>query len=108
MSEDKHTAGRPRCWPAVTCTSRSRPAFLARHHRGRSVWLALGRRPRDDLWVAQLPEGIRASFRLFAFYFANGTLVMDLLEDFDYRSAVMAYGSALEQAFRHLRRCLGR
>jgi len=49
--------------------------------------------------VAQLSEDVRASFRFFAFYFANGTLAMDLLEDFDYRSVVTAYGSALEQAF---------
>jgi hypothetical protein len=30
---------------------------------------------------------------------ANGTLVLDLLEDFDYRSVVMEYGSGLEQVF---------
>lgn len=49
--------------------------------------------------MAQLPEDVRAALRFFAFYLANGTLVMDLLEDFDYRSTVMAYGSGLEQVF---------
>jgi hypothetical protein len=49
--------------------------------------------------VAQLPEDVRASLRFFAFYVANGTLVMDLLEDFDYRSVILSYGSGLEQVF---------
>ena len=54
---------------------------------------------RDDHRMAQLPEDVRASLRFFAFYLANGTLVMDLLEDFDYRSNLMAFGSGLEQVF---------
>ncbi|MBQ0994249.1 hypothetical protein KBX08_29735 [Micromonospora sp. H61] len=49
--------------------------------------------------MAHLPEDVRASFRFFAFYLANDTLVMDLLEDFDYRPVVMAHGSGLEQVF---------
>ncbi|MEU7867387.1 hypothetical protein [Dactylosporangium sp. NPDC049140] len=49
--------------------------------------------------MAHLPEDVRAAFRFFAFYLANGTLVMELLEDFDYRPVVMAFGSGLEQVF---------
>jgi hypothetical protein len=49
--------------------------------------------------MAQLSEDVRASFRFFAFYLANGTLVIDLLEEFDYRPAVMSFGSGLEQVF---------
>ncbi|MEV6300529.1 hypothetical protein AB0M02_14070 [Actinoplanes sp. NPDC051861] len=49
--------------------------------------------------MAQLPEDVRSAFRFFAFYLANGTLVMDVLEDFDYRPVVMTYGSGLEQVF---------
>jgi hypothetical protein len=49
--------------------------------------------------VAQLPEDVRSALRFFAFYLTNGTLVMDLLEDFDYRPVIMAYGSGLEQVF---------
>jgi len=49
--------------------------------------------------VAQLSEDVRSALRFFAFYLANGTLVLDLLGDFDYRSVVMEYGSGLEQVF---------
>ena len=47
--------------------------------------------------VAQLSDDVRSVFRFFAFYLANGTLVIELLEDIDYRSVVVAYGSGLEQ-----------
>ena len=53
----------------------------------------------DACCMVQLPEDVRASFRFFAFYLANGTLDLDLLEDFDYKTEVMAFGSALEQVF---------
>ncbi|WP_030443753.1 DUF7677 family protein [Actinoplanes subtropicus] len=46
--------------------------------------------------MAHLPEDVRSAFRLFAFYLAEGTLDLELLDGFDYRLAVMAYGSALE------------
>lgn len=49
--------------------------------------------------MAQIPEDVRSALRFFAFYVANGTLVMDLLEDFDYRPVVMSFGSGLEQVF---------
>ncbi len=42
---------------------------------------------------------MRASLRLFAFYLANGTLDLDLLDGFGYRSTVFHSGSSLEQAF---------
>jgi hypothetical protein len=54
----------------------------------------------DDHRVAQLPEDVRSALHFFAFSFANDTLVLDLLEDFDYRSIVMEYGSGLEQVFK--------
>jgi hypothetical protein len=43
---------------------------------------------RDDDAVAQLPGDVRSAFRFFE---------LELLEDFDYRSAIMSYGSGLEQ-----------
>jgi hypothetical protein len=49
--------------------------------------------------VAQLPENVRSALRFFAFYLAEGTLVMDLLEGIDYRSVLLTYGSGLEQVF---------
>ncbi|MBB2940379.1 hypothetical protein FB565_000083 [Actinoplanes lutulentus] len=49
--------------------------------------------------MAHLSEDVRSAIRFFAFYLANGTLVMDLLEDFDYRPILMSHGSGLEQAF---------
>ncbi|MGW4945848.1 DUF7677 family protein [Actinoplanes sp. NPDC004185] len=49
--------------------------------------------------MAQLPENVRSALRFFAFYLAEGTLVMDLLEDIDYRSVFLTYGSGLEQVF---------
>ncbi|MFC7280205.1 hypothetical protein ACFQS1_40145 [Paractinoplanes rhizophilus] len=47
--------------------------------------------------MAHLPESVRSSLRFFAFYLAEGTLALDLLEGIDYRPAVMLYGSGLEQ-----------
>ena len=49
--------------------------------------------------VEQLPVDVRASIRLFAFYLANGTLVLDVLDGIDYRPRLMEYGSTLEQVF---------
>ncbi|WP_246213492.1 DUF7677 family protein [Kitasatospora viridis] len=49
--------------------------------------------------MAHLPADVRASLRLFAFYLANGTLDLDLLDGFDYRSTVFHSGSSLEQVF---------
>lgn len=49
--------------------------------------------------VEQLPVDVRASIRLFAFYLANGTLVLDVLGGIDYRPRLMEYGSTLEQVF---------
>lgn len=42
---------------------------------------------------------MRASFRLFAFYLANGTVDVDLLDGIDYRPALFQFGSSLEQVF---------
>lgn len=42
---------------------------------------------------------MRASIRLFAFYLANGTIDVDLLDGIDYRPALFQFGSALEQIF---------
>jgi hypothetical protein len=49
--------------------------------------------------MTRLSEDVRASLRFFAFYLANGTLDLDLLEGIDYRSALMRFGSALEMVF---------
>jgi hypothetical protein len=49
--------------------------------------------------MSRLPEDVRASLRFFAFFLANGTVDMDLLEDVDYRPALMQFGSALEMVF---------
>ncbi|MBR7838862.1 hypothetical protein KDL01_36685 [Actinospica durhamensis] len=49
--------------------------------------------------MTRLSEDVRASLRFFAFYLANGTLDMDLLENIDYRPALMQYGSTLEMVF---------
>ncbi|MEU2620583.1 hypothetical protein ABZ642_21030 [Streptomyces sp. NPDC007157] len=46
-----------------------------------------------------LPVDVRAALRFFAFYIANGTLDVDLLEGIDYRPQLMAFGSPLEQVF---------
>ncbi|GAB2569521.1 hypothetical protein Aab01nite_07390 [Paractinoplanes abujensis] len=46
--------------------------------------------------MARLPEDVRSAFRLFGFYLAEGTLDLELLDGFDYRPAVMNYGSGLE------------
>ena len=48
--------------------------------------------------MAQLPEDVRSACRFFAFFLANGTLELDLLDGIDYRPALMEFGSALEQA----------
>lgn len=50
-----------------------------------------------DQRVGQLPEDVRACYRFFAFYLANGTLCLDLLDGIDYRPALMQFGSTLEQ-----------
>jgi hypothetical protein len=49
--------------------------------------------------VEQLPVDVRASLRFFAFYLANGTVDVDLLDGIDYRPALFEFGSALEQVF---------
>lgn len=49
--------------------------------------------------MGQLPVDVRASFRFFAFYLANGTIDVDLLDGVDYRPALFQSGSALEQVF---------
>ena len=53
----------------------------------------------DDVLVDHLPVDVRAALRFFAFYIANGTLDVDLLEGIDYRPQLMAFGSPLEQVF---------
>lgn len=52
-----------------------------------------------DARMEPLPVDVRASLRLFAFYLANGTLDVDLLDGFDYRPTVFGFGSSLEQVF---------
>ncbi|WP_405102597.1 hypothetical protein [Micromonospora sp. NBC_01412] len=47
--------------------------------------------------VGQLPEDVRSCYRFFAFYLANGTLCLDLLDGIDYRPALMRFASTLEQ-----------
>ncbi len=47
--------------------------------------------------MSQLPEDVRASYRFFEFFLANGTLCLDLLDGIDYRAELMDYGSALER-----------
>ncbi|WP_425424370.1 DUF7677 family protein [Streptomyces lushanensis] len=49
--------------------------------------------------MGHLPVDVRASLRFFAFYLANGTIDVDLLEGFDYRPALFEFGSSLEQVF---------
>jgi hypothetical protein len=49
--------------------------------------------------VGHLSVDVRASLRLFAFYLANGTLDLDLLDGIDYRPTVFHSGSSLEQVF---------
>lgn len=49
--------------------------------------------------VERLSADVRAALRFFAFYLANGTLDMDLLDDIDYRPALFEFGSPLEQVF---------
>ncbi|MFE5504159.1 hypothetical protein ACFQ73_16470 [Amycolatopsis japonica] len=45
------------------------------------------------------PVDVRASLRFFAFYLANGTIDVDLLDGFDYRPVLFQFGSSLEQVF---------
>lgn len=52
-----------------------------------------------DACVEHLSVDVRASLRLFAFYLANGTIDVELLDGVDYRSAVFHSGSSLEQIF---------
>ncbi|MGW2617571.1 DUF7677 family protein [Streptomyces sp. NPDC001500] len=52
-----------------------------------------------DARVEHLSVDVRASLRLFAFYLANGTIDVELLDGFDYRSTVFHSGSSLEQVF---------
>lgn len=49
--------------------------------------------------VSQLSEDVRSACRYFAFYVANGTLDVELLDGIDYRSALLQFGSPLEQVF---------
>ncbi|MFH8617285.1 hypothetical protein ACH4E8_19715 [Streptomyces sp. NPDC017979] len=49
--------------------------------------------------MGHLSVDVRASYRLFAFYLANGTIDLDLLDGFDYQSTVFHSGSSLEQVF---------
>jgi hypothetical protein len=49
--------------------------------------------------MGHLPVDVRASLRFFAFYLANGTIDVDLLDGFDYRPALFEFGSPLEQVF---------
>ncbi|MGW5677958.1 DUF7677 family protein [Streptomyces sp. NPDC003860] len=49
--------------------------------------------------MGHLSVDVRASFRLFAFYLANGTIDLELLDGFDYQSTVFHSGSSLEQVF---------
>ncbi|WP_345981169.1 hypothetical protein [Streptomyces sp. DSS69] len=42
---------------------------------------------------------VRASLWLFAFYLANGTTDVELLDGFGYRPALFQFGSPLEQVF---------
>jgi hypothetical protein len=49
--------------------------------------------------MSQLPEDVRSACRYFAFFIANGTLDVELLDGIDYRSALMEFGSPLEQVF---------
>ncbi|MER5257896.1 hypothetical protein [Streptomyces sp. NPDC002855] len=49
--------------------------------------------------MEHLSADLRASLRLFAFYLANGTIDVELLDEVDYRSTVFHSGSSLEQVF---------
>ncbi|MFD3579580.1 hypothetical protein [Streptomyces sp. NPDC058644] len=49
--------------------------------------------------MEHLSVDLRASLRLFAFYLANGTIDVELLDEVDYRSTVFHSGSSLEQVF---------
>ncbi|WP_406349210.1 hypothetical protein OHA44_36635 [Streptomyces sp. NBC_00144] len=47
--------------------------------------------------MGHLPIDVRASLLLFAFYLANGTIDVDLLDGFDYRATLFQFGSSVEQ-----------
>ncbi|MFI1801958.1 hypothetical protein ACH427_32135 [Streptomyces sp. NPDC020379] len=49
--------------------------------------------------MEHLPIDVRAAIRFFAFYLANGTVDLDILDDIDYRPSLMGSGSALEMVF---------
>ncbi len=49
--------------------------------------------------VGHLPVDVRASLRFFAFYLANGTIDVDLLDGFDHRPVLFQFGSSLEEVF---------
>ncbi|MGK5543851.1 DUF7677 family protein [Streptomyces sp. URMC 127] len=49
--------------------------------------------------MTRLPTDVRAAIRFFAFYLANGTLELDLLDGVDYKPRLMASGSAMEMVF---------
>ncbi|ROO90512.1 hypothetical protein EDD29_8242 [Actinocorallia herbida] len=49
--------------------------------------------------MAKLSEDLRAGIRFFAFYLANGTLDLELLDGIDYRPALLDSGSTLEMVF---------
>lgn len=49
--------------------------------------------------MGHLPVDVRASLRFFAFYLANGTIDVDLLDGIDYRPSLFESGSSLEQVF---------
>jgi hypothetical protein len=48
--------------------------------------------------VARLPEDVRSAFRFFAFFLANGTVDVELLDEIDYLPA-LRQPSVLEQVF---------
>ncbi|MFD4402486.1 hypothetical protein ACFWPH_06935 [Nocardia sp. NPDC058499] len=49
--------------------------------------------------MEHLPIDVRAAIRFFAFYIANGTVDLELLDGIDYKPQLMASGSALEMVF---------
>ncbi|MGP3989562.1 DUF7677 family protein [Streptomyces sp. 3N207] len=49
--------------------------------------------------MGHLPVDVRASLRFFAFYLANGTVDVELLDGIDYRPALFRFGSPLETVF---------
>lgn len=49
--------------------------------------------------MSKLSPETRSACRSFAFYLANGTVDVELLEDIDYRPGLVELGSELEQVF---------